>query len=247
MGGRRNEREGILEEHAETRAALAGAELIEPTRPRRHVLVDWRPDDEGFWATTGRRIAHRNLMVSMPALLLAFAVWLVWSVSWSSCRASGSSPRPTSCSGWRRCPALGRGVPRALFVRRAHLRRAQLDRVEHDDAAAADAMDRLRRAGPEHQLRRVRRDRAAVRPGRRQLLVVDGAYQLSLSEAAAGHGARRKRGNGQPGRRAGAAHRAARHVWWRSADHGRQPADPRGRRARRCRSGCRTPASSGCR
>ena len=76
----RNEREGILEGHAATREALAGAGLIERTRPRRHVLVDWRPDDESFWAATGRRIANRNLLVSMPALLLAFAVWLVWSV-----------------------------------------------------------------------------------------------------------------------------------------------------------------------
>ena len=76
----RNEREGILAQHAAARAALAGADLIEPTHPRRHMLVDWRPDDEAFWAATGRRIAARNLLVSMPALLLAFAVWVVWSV-----------------------------------------------------------------------------------------------------------------------------------------------------------------------
>jgi MFS transporter, NNP family, nitrate/nitrite transporter len=76
----RNEREGILAQHAAAREALVGAELIERIRRRRHVLVDWRPDDEDFWATTGRRIAHRNLWLSMPALLLAFAVWVVWSV-----------------------------------------------------------------------------------------------------------------------------------------------------------------------
>ena len=76
----RNEREGILAQHADARAALAGAELIDPTRRRRHVLVDWRPDDEAFWTATGRRIANRNLWLSMPALLLAFAVWVVWSV-----------------------------------------------------------------------------------------------------------------------------------------------------------------------
>ena len=76
----RNEREGILEKHAAARAALAGAELMEPTRRRHHVLVDWRPDDEAFWRATGRRIANRNLWLSMPALLLAFAVWVVWSV-----------------------------------------------------------------------------------------------------------------------------------------------------------------------
>ncbi len=76
----RNEREGILAQHADARAALAGADLIERIRKRAHVLVDWRPDDEGFWAETGRRIANRNLWLSMPALLLAFAVWVVWSV-----------------------------------------------------------------------------------------------------------------------------------------------------------------------
>jgi NNP family nitrate/nitrite transporter-like MFS transporter len=76
----RNEREGILAQHADARAALAGAELIDRTRPRRHVLVDWRPDDESFWTATGRRIANRNLWLSMPPLLLAFAVWVVWSV-----------------------------------------------------------------------------------------------------------------------------------------------------------------------
>ena len=78
--GERNEREAILAKHAAAQAELAGAELIGVPRRRKHVLVDWRPDDEGFWAATGRRIATRNLLVSMPALLLAFAVWLVWSV-----------------------------------------------------------------------------------------------------------------------------------------------------------------------
>jgi len=78
--GEKNEREDILAEHAAARAALAGAELMVPARKRAHVLVDWRPDDDAFWTATGRRIATRNLLVSMPALLLAFAVWLVWSV-----------------------------------------------------------------------------------------------------------------------------------------------------------------------
>lgn len=76
----KNEREEILARHAEVRAELAGAELVERTRRRPHLLVDWRPDDETFWEQTGRRIASRNLWLSMPALLLAFAVWVVWSV-----------------------------------------------------------------------------------------------------------------------------------------------------------------------
>jgi len=44
------------------------------------VLVDWRPEDPIFWAQKGRRIARRNLWISIPALLLSFAVWQVWSV-----------------------------------------------------------------------------------------------------------------------------------------------------------------------
>jgi NNP family nitrate/nitrite transporter-like MFS transporter len=43
-------------------------------------LEDWRPEDATFWAQTGRRIARRNLAISIPALLLSFAVWMVWSV-----------------------------------------------------------------------------------------------------------------------------------------------------------------------
>ncbi len=43
------------------------------------VLVDWQPEDEGFWRDRGEAIARRNLWISIPALLLAFAVWMVWS------------------------------------------------------------------------------------------------------------------------------------------------------------------------
>ena len=43
-------------------------------------LVDWRPEDPEFWATKGKAIATRNLWISIPSLLLAFAVWGVWSV-----------------------------------------------------------------------------------------------------------------------------------------------------------------------
>ncbi len=45
-----------------------------------HTLIDWRPDDLEFWETRGKAIASRNLWISIPALLLAFSVWLVWSV-----------------------------------------------------------------------------------------------------------------------------------------------------------------------
>ncbi|WP_423206483.1 MFS transporter [Paracoccus yeei] len=62
----------------------AFAELAEIHVPGKtempRTIQDWRPEDAQFWAEKGRRIARRNLWLSIPALTLAFAVWMVWSV-----------------------------------------------------------------------------------------------------------------------------------------------------------------------
>ncbi|MGD9602355.1 MAG: MFS transporter [Gammaproteobacteria bacterium] len=50
------------------------------TRTARGEIDDWRPEDEAFWAHTGKRAAYRNLALSVPALLCAFAVWSMWSI-----------------------------------------------------------------------------------------------------------------------------------------------------------------------
>ena len=44
-----------------------------------NIIAQWRPEDAGFWQQEGRSIATRNLWISIPCLLLAFAVWMVWS------------------------------------------------------------------------------------------------------------------------------------------------------------------------
>jgi len=44
-----------------------------------HVLTQWNAEDAVFWEREGRAIASRNLWISIPALMLAFAVWMVWS------------------------------------------------------------------------------------------------------------------------------------------------------------------------
>lgn len=49
-------------------------------RQGRHILTDWRPEDPVFWDKTGKKIAARNLWISIPNLLLAFSVWMVWSM-----------------------------------------------------------------------------------------------------------------------------------------------------------------------
>lgn len=43
-------------------------------------IVDWLPEDEAFWNATGKRIAYRNLWISVPALLCGFAVWGMWGI-----------------------------------------------------------------------------------------------------------------------------------------------------------------------
>lgn len=45
-----------------------------------HLIETWQAEDLEFWRTTGRAIARRNLWISIPSLLLSFAVWMVWSV-----------------------------------------------------------------------------------------------------------------------------------------------------------------------
>jgi NNP family nitrate/nitrite transporter-like MFS transporter len=46
----------------------------------KYMINTWEPETSGFWQQTGKSIANRNLWISIPALLLAFAVWMVWSV-----------------------------------------------------------------------------------------------------------------------------------------------------------------------
>jgi NNP family nitrate/nitrite transporter-like MFS transporter len=43
-------------------------------------LAYWEPEDRLFWAREGAQVARRNLLLSIPALVLAFAVWMVWSI-----------------------------------------------------------------------------------------------------------------------------------------------------------------------
>ena len=43
-------------------------------------IKGWKVDDAKYWESTGKRVATRNLWISIPALLLAFVIWMVWSV-----------------------------------------------------------------------------------------------------------------------------------------------------------------------
>ncbi|NOY48288.1 MAG: NarK/NasA family nitrate transporter [Chlorobi bacterium] len=43
-------------------------------------IKDWNVEDESFWNSEGKKIANRNLWSSIPALLLAFSIWIMWGV-----------------------------------------------------------------------------------------------------------------------------------------------------------------------
>ena len=64
----------------EIRDRCESTDLPELSTPSRFVLTKWFPENEEFWANTGKRIATRNLWISIPCLLLAFSIWMVWSV-----------------------------------------------------------------------------------------------------------------------------------------------------------------------
>jgi NNP family nitrate/nitrite transporter-like MFS transporter len=51
-----------------------------PASGSRADIADWRPEDNEFWESTGKKIAYRNLALSVPALLCGFAVWGMWGI-----------------------------------------------------------------------------------------------------------------------------------------------------------------------
>ena len=53
-----------------------------PQAPRRHSrwIEAWDPEDAGFWARTGARVARRNLVCSVFTEHIGFSVWSLWSV-----------------------------------------------------------------------------------------------------------------------------------------------------------------------
>ena len=51
-----------------------------PPIGRDHWIDDWRPEDPAFWATTGERVARRNLIFSILSEHVGFCIWSMWSV-----------------------------------------------------------------------------------------------------------------------------------------------------------------------
>ena len=54
-------------------------------------LKTWNPEDPMFWDQEGKKIARRNLWISVPALLVSFSIWMLWSVVAVNLNSAGFS------------------------------------------------------------------------------------------------------------------------------------------------------------
>jgi NNP family nitrate/nitrite transporter-like MFS transporter len=51
-----------------------------PALSRGRWLDEWEPENETFWKTTGRKIARKNLVLSIFAENIGFSVWVLWTI-----------------------------------------------------------------------------------------------------------------------------------------------------------------------
>ncbi|MGL4235720.1 nitrate/nitrite transporter [Tabrizicola sp.] len=79
------------------------------------VIEDWRPEDATFWADKGRAVARRNLWLSIPALLLAFSVWMVWSMVVAKLPLIGFAFTPEQLFWLAALPALSGATLRIFY------------------------------------------------------------------------------------------------------------------------------------
>jgi NNP family nitrate/nitrite transporter-like MFS transporter len=59
-------------------ARFSGAEKTPPTGSAD--IQKWDVEDNAFWESQGKRIAYRNLWISVPSLLCGFAIWGMWGI-----------------------------------------------------------------------------------------------------------------------------------------------------------------------
>lgn len=79
------------------------------------IIRQWNPEDPVFWKRQGEVVARRNLWVSIPALALSFAVWMLWSVVVVHLPAAGFRYSTNQLFWLVALPALG-GTTLRLFL-----------------------------------------------------------------------------------------------------------------------------------
>lgn len=83
-------------------------------------LHHWNPEDEAFWSATGKRVANRNLWISIPSLLCGFAVWIMWSVITVQMLSAGFPFKPAELFSLSAIAGLAGAtmrIPSSFFIR----------------------------------------------------------------------------------------------------------------------------------
>jgi nitrate/nitrite transporter NarK len=62
-----------------TERAIGTAAAV-PTHRGGRWIEEWRPEEPEFWASTGKRVARRNLVFSVFSEHIGFSIWVLWSV-----------------------------------------------------------------------------------------------------------------------------------------------------------------------
>src|SRR6202161_4342451 len=57
--------------------------------PNQTWILEWKPEDEAFWNSTGKTVARRNLIWSIVAEHIGLSVWLIWSIVATKLPAAG--------------------------------------------------------------------------------------------------------------------------------------------------------------
>ncbi|MFD8567637.1 MFS transporter [Streptomyces sp. NPDC059639] len=84
-------------------------------RPGR-TLADWEPENDLFWKSIGKRVATRNLWIAVPALLVAFVVWQVWSVTATNLTDVGFAYSTSQLFWLTAIPGLTGGTARIFYT-----------------------------------------------------------------------------------------------------------------------------------
>ena len=79
-------------------------------------LKIWNPEDKSFWESEGEKIANRNLWISVPALLLSFSVWMLWSVVAVNLNHAGFNFTPEQLFNLAALPGLSGATLRIFYA-----------------------------------------------------------------------------------------------------------------------------------
>ncbi|MEV5972533.1 MFS transporter [Streptomyces sp. NPDC051921] len=87
-------------------------EQYSPGKP----ITDWEPENELFWKSVGHKVANRNLWIAVPALLVAFVVWQVWSVTATNLKDVGFAYSTSQLFWLTAIPGLTGGTARIFYT-----------------------------------------------------------------------------------------------------------------------------------